>query len=232
MHRVRGVPIVLRYLPFRLYSQANLPRHHTSAKPPAPREPRLAESVTATPFSKVYSAPVASISAGVGWPRRRQGSRKCSWLAARSAGVTGAHLAMNLAGVISPDECSLGMTEDYRKKPLIRRGVSRATRSSSGGRHLELPGSSKTGAHLRRPLAAPVNVFAAASRGWAFSFRAPFSSMFSRERHLRVLHRRGYNPSRSGIRDVSTVGIGRRRQAIAGGRGGFCRQAGGKDGQP
>ncbi len=28
-----------RYLPFRLYSQANLPRHQTSAKPHSPRVP-------------------------------------------------------------------------------------------------------------------------------------------------------------------------------------------------
>ena len=51
--------------------------------------------------------------------------------------------------------------------------------------------------------------------GLAFFVHVPW------QRCLRVLHTWGYNPSRSGVRDVSTVEIGRGRQAVAGGRGVF-----------
>src|ERR1035441_3613105 len=103
------------YLSLRLYSQANLSFHQTSAYPFSPLAPREAPSVTATPFSNVYSAPVASCSAGVGWPRSRQRSIKCSWLADRSESVARDHLAMNLAGVISPNVSALVMAADYRQ---------------------------------------------------------------------------------------------------------------------
>lgn len=54
-------------LPRRLYSHANFPFHQTSAKPRSERaaRPAPAESVE-TDFSKVYSAPVLSTSAGLG----------------------------------------------------------------------------------------------------------------------------------------------------------------------
>ncbi len=70
MHRLQKRPscrdIARQYLHFRFYSQANLPHHQTSAKRRSPRVPLDAGPLTATRFSKVYSAPVASCPAGVG----------------------------------------------------------------------------------------------------------------------------------------------------------------------
>ena len=68
-----------------------------------PEEPRDADPVTATPFSKVYSAPVASFSAGGGWPSNRHRSRKCFREAARSDNSARDHSLMDCPGMSGVD---------------------------------------------------------------------------------------------------------------------------------
>ena len=60
--------------------------------------PALAAALLARPILEGKACPVGSASAGVGWPTRRQRSRKCSWAAERSLSVTWRHLATNSWG--------------------------------------------------------------------------------------------------------------------------------------
>ena len=67
---------------------------HPDVGPAVGRRP-----VLRTPRSKVYHVPSGSASAGLGWPRSSQRSRKCCWQAERSERVTACHFAMNSWGV-------------------------------------------------------------------------------------------------------------------------------------
>ena len=76
-----------------LYSHAKWWRFHTSAQPSPPVSLRA-------PRSKQYASPVGSVSAGVGSPRSRHRSMKCSCEAERSFNSAARHLAMNSYGVM------------------------------------------------------------------------------------------------------------------------------------
>ena len=89
-----------------LYSQAKWRRFQTSAQPSPPVSLRA-------PRSKQYASPVGSASAGVGSPRSRHRSMKCSCDAELSFSVEARHLAMNSCGVMG----AFSVADDDRRPP-------------------------------------------------------------------------------------------------------------------